>query len=137
MTATEVLERTAEIARILGASFGRLQTELLTPLLKRAFLILQRRGDIMNFDLDGKIVDLQYKSPLAMLRAREDVNNISEWVSMVSGLGAGGLMAVNVFEAAKTLGKILNVPEKLINEQEIDINAIGELLGGGQENAAA
>ncbi len=57
MTATEVLERSAEIARILGASFGRLQTELLTPLLKRAFHLLRRRGDIMNFDLDGKIVD--------------------------------------------------------------------------------
>lgn len=42
-----------------GASFGRLQSELLTPLLKRAFCILRRRGDIMNFDLDGKIVDLQ------------------------------------------------------------------------------
>lgn len=39
MTATEVLERSAEIARILGASFGRLQSELLTPLLKRAFLL--------------------------------------------------------------------------------------------------
>lgn len=42
MTATEVLERTAQMARILGASFGRLQAELLTPLLKRAFCILRR-----------------------------------------------------------------------------------------------
>ena len=42
MTATEVLERSAEIARILGATFGRLQSELLTPLLKRAFGILRR-----------------------------------------------------------------------------------------------
>ena len=137
MTATEVLERTAEIARILGASFGRLQSELLTPLLKRAFLILRRRGDIMNFDLDGKIVDLQYKSPLAMLKAREDVNNISQWVTLVSSLGALGMGAVNAFEAAKTLGKILNVPDKLINEKIIDENLLQGLIGGGEENAAA
>ena len=136
MTATEVLERTAEIARILGASFGRLQTELLTPLIKRAFLILRRRGDIMNFDLDGKIVDLQYKSPLAMLKAREDVNNISQWVTLVSSLGALGMGAVNAFEAAKTLGKILNVPDNLINEQIIDENLLQGLIGGGEENAA-
>ncbi len=136
MTATEVLERSAEVARILGASFGRLQSELLTPLLKRAFHILRRRGDILNFDLDGKIVDLQYKSPLAMLQARADVSNISEWVSMVSMLGVGGLGAVNMFEAAKTIGRILNVPAQLINEQPLDLSGF-EDLGGGDKNAAA
>lgn len=116
MTATEVLERTAEMARILGASFGRLQCELLTPLLKRAFYILRRRGDVLNFDLDGKIVDLQYKSPLALIQARKDVSNVSEWATMVAALGADGLAAVNIFEAAKWLGKTLNVPSHLINE---------------------
>lgn len=117
MTATEVLERSAEIARILGASFGRLQSELLTPLLKRAFHILRRRGDILNFDLDGKIVDLQYRSPLAMARARQDAGNIAEWINTVALLGTEGAAAVNYFEAAKMLGKILNVPSSLINEK--------------------
>lgn len=123
MTATEVLERSAEIARILGASFGRLQSELLTPLLKRAFHILRRRGDVMNFDLDGKVVDLQYKSPLALMQARQDVSNISEWVNLVSTLGVSGLSAVNMFEAAKMLGQILNVPATLINEQPLELLA--------------
>ena len=117
MTATEVLERSAEIARLLGAGFGRLQSELLTPLLKRAFHILRRRGDILNFDLDGKIVDLQYRSPLAMARARQDAGNISEWINTVALLGTEGAAAVNFFEAAKMLGKILNVPSSLINEK--------------------
>lgn len=120
MTATEVLERAAEIARILGASFGRLQSELLTPLLKRAFHILRRRGDVMNFDLDGKIVDLQYKSPLAMLQARQDVSNISEWINLVTTLGVEGLSAINMYEAAKTLGRILNVPATIINKQPME-----------------
>ena len=132
MTATEVLERSAEIARILGASFGRLQSELLTPLLKRAFHILRRRGDILNFDLDGKIVDLQYKSPLAMLQAKADVGNISEWVGIVSGMGIGAMAAVNMFEAAKTIGQILNVPAKLINEQPLDLE-LPELGDGASD----
>lgn len=116
MTATEVLERSAEVARILGATFGRLQSELLTPLLKRAFHILRRRGDIMNFDLDGKIVDLQYKSPLALSQARKDVVNISEWLNLVTTLGAEGLSAVNMFETAKWLGRTLSVPSNLVIE---------------------
>lgn len=121
MTATEVLERSAEIARILGASFGRLQSELLTPLLKRAFCILRRRGDVMNFDLDGKIVDLQYKSPLAMSQARKDVSNVTEWISQAAMLGADGQAAVNMFEAAKWLGHTLNVPTSLIVENKPEL----------------
>lgn len=124
MTATEVLERSAEMARILGASFGRLQSELLTPLLKRAFHILRRRGDILNFELDGKIVDLQYKSPLAMVQSRQDVKNVSDWISMLSTLGAGGTLALNAFEAAKWLGRTLNVPAHLMNETMPDLTAL-------------
>ncbi|MDR1694561.1 MAG: head-tail connector protein [Lactobacillaceae bacterium] len=116
MTATEILERSAEVARILGATFGRLQSELLTPLLKRAFHILRRRGDIMNFDLDGKIVDLQYKSPLALSQARKDVVNVSEWLNLILGLGAEGTSAVNSFEVAKWLGRTLNIPSNLVKE---------------------
>lgn len=121
MTATEVLERSTEMARILGASFGRLQAELLTPLLKRAFYILRRRGDVANFDLDGKIVDLQYKSPLAMVQARRDVNNVVGWTDMLSALGVEALGAVNLFETAKWLGKTLNVPANLINELPLQL----------------
>ena len=124
MTATEVLERSTEMARILGASFGRLQNELLTPLLKRAFHILRRRGDVMNFDLDGKVVDLQYKSPLAMVQARRDVSNISDWLAMAAQMGETGLSAVNLFETAKWLGRTLNVPAVLINETP-DVSANG------------
>lgn len=136
MTATEVLERSAEIARILGASFGRLQSELLTPLLKRAFCILRRRGDVMNFDLDGKVVDLQYKSPLALSQARKDVGNVTEWVAQAAALGSDGLAAVNMFEAAKWLGQTLNVPASLIVEtkpQLLEQAAEGE--GGGTADA--
>lgn len=116
MTATEVMERAAEMARILGATFGRLQSELLTPLLKRAFYILRRRGDILNFDLDGKIVDLQYKSPLALMQARKDVSTVSDWVNLVSTLGGEALGVVDYFETAKWLGKTLNVPANLMVE---------------------
>lgn len=127
MTATEVLERSAEVARILGATFGRLQSELLTPLLKRAFHILRRRGDIMNFDLDGKIVDLQYKSPLALSQARKDVVNVSEWLNLVAGLGVEGMSAINHFETAKWLGKTLSIPSNLVIETKPEVATDGML----------
>jgi len=42
MSATEVLERSNDMALLLGATYGRLQSELLTPLIERAFSILKR-----------------------------------------------------------------------------------------------
>ena len=65
MTATEVLERSAEMSLLLGATYGRLQSELLTPLIKRAFSILKRRGEIPDISLDGRLVVVDYRSPLA------------------------------------------------------------------------
>lgn len=44
MTATEVIERSSEMALLLGATYGRLQSELLTPMIRRAYAILRRRG---------------------------------------------------------------------------------------------
>ena len=120
MTATEVMERSAEISRILGATFGRLQSELLTPLLKRAFYILRRRGDVMNFELDGKIVDLQYKSPLALAQSRHSVENVVQWAQMLSNFGADGTSLINAKEAAKWLANSLSVPQNLLtyNQEE-------------------
>ena len=63
MTATEVLERSAEMSRLLGATYGRLQSELLTPLMMRAVAILRRRGEIPDIVVDGRTVELQYRSP--------------------------------------------------------------------------
>ena len=56
MTATEVLERAAEMARVLGATYGRLQSELLSPLVTRARGILARRGEIPDLPLDNRMV---------------------------------------------------------------------------------
>lgn len=42
----------------------------------------------MNFDLDGKVVDLQYKSPLALVQARKDVSTVSEWLNLVAAMGS-------------------------------------------------
>ena len=75
MTATEVLERGAQAARLLGATYGRLQTELLTPLVTRCLAILRRRGEIPPLLLDGRDVALRYESPLARLQGRADAAN--------------------------------------------------------------
>lgn len=114
MTATEVLERSAEMARLLGATYGRLQCELLTPLILRAVAILRRRGEIPELLVDGHTVDLSYKSPLAQSQARRDAMNMLTWLSSLGQLGPAGVQAVDAAAAARWLAGVFDVPAELM-----------------------
>ncbi len=123
MTATEVLERSAEMALILGATYGRLQSELLTPLVKRAFNILKRRGEIPDIALDGRYVVLDYRSPLARAQGQRSVQNTLTWIESVIAMGPQAALSVNMPRAAQFLGEALGVPSDLI-QKEIPLSEI-------------
>lgn len=117
MTATEVLERSAEMALLLGATYGRLQTELMTPLIQRAYAILRRRGEVPDVNIDGRLVTLDYRSPLARSQGQRNVQNTLFWLQAVQAMGAEALSAVNLPQAARVLGDALGVPSDLISNQ--------------------
>jgi len=76
MTATEVQQRVEENMRILGPTFGRVQRELLKPLVERSYLILERRGDFDAFPLPQTGLKVEYESPLERAQKSHDVNAI-------------------------------------------------------------
>ncbi|MGH1399431.1 MAG: portal protein [Alphaproteobacteria bacterium] len=117
MTATEVLERSAEVALILGATYGRLQSELLTPLIKRAFAILKRRGEIPDIELDGRMVMIDYRSPIARNQGKASVQNTLSWIN--STLAIGAQESIDLPAAAKYLGEALGVPSDLIKSETV------------------
>jgi hypothetical protein len=119
MTATEVLERSAETTRLLAAVFGRLQSELLTPLVARGLAILARRGEIPDIRLDGRSVELRYQSPLARRQSRLDVQNTLLWLETVRQMGDHAATVVDLPGAARWLGHTLGVPAELIREQDV------------------
>ena len=114
MTATEVLERVAEISRLLGATYGRLQSELLTPLVTRGLSILIRRGEVPALRIDGQIIDLEYKSPLARHQAQQDVQATLAFLDGLARLGPQALAIVDVPQAAQALAAAFGVPSKIL-----------------------
>ncbi len=119
MTATEVLERAAETARLLGATYGRLEAELLTPLIERALAILARRGEVPAFALDGRDAGLRLRSPLAQAAGRREAGAALTWLGAVAGLGPGALAAVDTGRAARWLGARLGVPPALLEPPDL------------------
>lgn len=117
MTATEVLERSGEMALLLGATYGRLQSELMTPLIKRAFAILRRRGEVPNIAIDGRLVELDYRAPLARAQGQRSVQNTLSWIQSVLAMGGEAASAINLPEAARFLGEALGVPSDLIRKE--------------------
>jgi hypothetical protein len=121
MTATEVLERSAEMALLLGATYGRLQSELLTPMIRRAYAILRRRGEIPDIALDGRFVALDYRAPLARAQAQRNVQNIVNWMTTVMGMGGEAAAVIDAARAARFLGEALGVPSDLIRKENTDV----------------
>ncbi|GHU01103.1 hypothetical protein FACS1894186_3180 [Alphaproteobacteria bacterium] len=114
LTATEVLERSAAMARILGATYGRLQSELLTPLVVRGLEILAARGEVPSFSLDGRRVALQYRSPLARQQSQADAGAAMRWLQAVASMGPEAQMTVDFAAAARWLAQSLCVPLEMV-----------------------
>jgi hypothetical protein len=116
MTATEVLERSSESARLLGAVYGRLHAELIEPLVRRALAILVRRGEVPPAVLDRRVVEPRHQGPLARAQARDDVRHVLSWIEQTQRLGGEAADTVDVPAVARWLARTLGVPAELVRD---------------------
>ena len=114
MTATEVLERSAAAARLLGATYGRLQAELLTPLVARCLAVLRRRGEIPALLPDGQEARLTYASPLARVQARADAADTLLFLQAAAALGPEARATLDAPAAARWLARTLGAPPEIL-----------------------
>ena len=142
MSATEVLERSAEMSLLLGATYGRLQSELLTPLIERAFSILKRRGEIPDIALDGRNIMIDYRSPLSRMHGQGHVRNVLTFLNTVLTMGPEAAVNIDIPKTTKFLADAMGIPKDLIAQQiipeitpqslgDIDINQIAQTLEEG------
>ncbi|WP_439598959.1 portal protein [Falsiroseomonas sp.] len=114
MTATEVTERSAISIRLLGAIYGRLQAELLGPLVARCLSVLRRRGEVPALLADGQEARLVYSSPLARVQARADASDTLLFLQAAAGLGAEARAVLDEPAAARWLARTLGAPAEII-----------------------
>ena len=77
MTATEVIARNEEKMRLLGPVLGRLQAEMLQPLITRSFNLLAKQkifAEAPEYLQTGNI-DIEYVSPLAKAQRQGELNS--------------------------------------------------------------
>ena len=119
MSATEVHERMADLSRVIGSAYGRLHTELVTPLLRRVVHILKKQGKIEIPKVNNREVKIVNVSPLAQAQHNENVGRIARWLELLNA-GFGPQMTnvvVKAEEAAVYTGQEIGIPEELIRDE--------------------
>ena len=119
-TATEVAERMADLSRRIGSAFGRLQAELVQPLLQRVIYILKKQGRINVPTVNGREVKVRSISPLAQAQANQDISSVARYLQLI-GQTFGPEMLQMLIDSEKTaihLAKKFGVPESLIRDED-------------------
>ena len=88
MTATEVLQRQEEKMRILGPVLGRLQSELLSPLIIRIFNIMLRKGLFQPAPdiLKDQELNIEYVSPMALAQRSQELQSIMRGLELFGSM---------------------------------------------------
>ena len=136
MTATEVIQRNEEKMRLLGPVLGRLQSELLKPLIDRVFAILLRNNMLPQAPefLSGRDIEIEYVSPLAKAQKSTELQSIMRAVEILGSLAnvAPVFDYVNFDNLVKHLADIVGVPQKILKTQS-QVNAERQAQAQQQE----
>lgn len=140
-TATEVAERMADLSRRIGSAFGRLQAELVQPVLQRVIYILKKQGRIEIPTVNGREVKIRSVSPLAQAQANQDISSVARFLELVGGVFGPEMlqMLIDGERTAIHLAKKFGVPESLIRDenQRKQIAAMAQQMAQQQQQMGA
>jgi hypothetical protein len=122
MTATEVLSRQEQRMRLLGPVLGRLQSELLQPLIDRCFALMLRQGSFVTppEELQGLDIDIEYVSPLAKAQKQSELQNTLRGVEVLSQMAqiAPVLDYLDSDKMVRYLIDVMGLPAEIIRSSE-------------------
>lgn len=124
MTATEVMQRTEEKLRLMGPLLGRIQLELLGPMIKRVHGLLQRAGKFPEppMELSNQQLKIIYTSPIARAQEQIEANGLMRAFNVLDPLikmNPEILDTFNTDEMAKGVFEMFSVNPKFINDEKV------------------
>ncbi|MDE2097038.1 MAG: hypothetical protein KGL39_07315 [Patescibacteria group bacterium] len=125
-SATEISVADRNRLWAMNGEYTRIQAELLDKIVKRGVYILQKKGLMPKFKLDGKDVTVKYTSPFATTQNASEILALQETLQL---LGPGGPMGPQAGSAAIGTGlnmqklpayvaRLKGLPESLIMTDE-------------------
>ena len=122
LTATEVMQRNEEKLRILGPVVGRLNSELLQPLIIRVFNIMLRNKLFIPAPeiLNGQEIEVEFVSPLAIAQKSQELSSIMRGLEIFGSISQVTPIQDYLDEKGlvKQIVKVLGLPAKMIKSDE-------------------
>jgi hypothetical protein len=125
MTATEVNVRYELMQRHLGSTFARLKSDLLNPLVQRAFRIMLREGMLIEMppEVQGADLDVEYSGPLARAQQVDQaiaIQNFLMSTAQIAEVYPEAIDLVDTDKAVRAMALLQGVPaEAMRGEKEI------------------
>lgn len=126
MTAFEIAQRIEQIQKVLGSTFGRLNKELLEPMVVRSFKIMLREGAFPELPAElsekGIDVDIVFINQLARSQQMEEINTEFQWlqrVALIAQYYPQALDLIDFDEYIKGDARKSSVSEKLLRDPKI------------------
>ena len=141
MTATEVIQRNEEKMRILGPVLGRLQSELLQPMILRVFNIMLRNRLFLQAPeiLAEQEIDIEYVSPMALAQRSQELQSLMRGLEMFAQIAPLAPVQDYIDEngLVKQIISLLGLPAKMIKsdkevmmleKKELQLNQQAEMM---------
>jgi hypothetical protein len=135
-SATEVSVNDRNRLWAMNGELGRIQAELLEKIVARGVFILQRRGLIEKFNIDGRQVAVKYTSPFAKSQDAEEALAVQHAISAMIPFGDAAAQLI-----AQEL-RVEKLPAFFMEKYGADMGLVRtepekqELMQRAQENAA-
>jgi len=121
MTATEVLQRTEEKMRLLGPVLGRLQSELLQPLITRSFNLLFKNNKLPPIpeELGDQDVEIEYVSPLAKAQKSQELSSVMRGIEIFGSMQAIAPVFdyIDIDGLVNHIQEVLGLPAKIMRSK--------------------
>jgi hypothetical protein len=118
-SATEISVADRNRLWAMNGEYTRIQAELLAKVVTRGIFILQKKGLMPKFKLDGKSVSVKYTSPFATTQNADDLMSLQKTIQTLLGLGpqagpAAIQMGLKVKDIPAYVARLNGVPESLV-----------------------
>lgn len=137
-TALEIQHKINSLAENMGASFGRLISETLVPIVRRTLELMDEMGIIeLPLKIDGLQVKIVPISPLAMASNKDKVNDILSFLQLSQQLGGVGGALLKMDAVGDYLADMLGVPSSLRTTSEERQQIMEQTMMLAQQQAEA
>ncbi|KAB1441653.1 portal protein [Pseudodesulfovibrio senegalensis] len=123
MSATEAVIRQGERLRVLGPVLGRLQTELLGPLVQRVFMVMLRAGALPPLPQGLSATDICVRHSSVVGRAQREYEaqglaRVMEYVTPLAGADESVMDNFDTDRVARHAADLFGVPVDLLRSQQ-------------------